>query len=104
MCVGNGRFFGGPVVLFPNAKLNDGRLDLCVFPRVNPGSVSRGLTSMALGQIGDWPGAVHHRVSELTIDGPAGTRVQADGEFIGTLPITITLRPRALKVIVPLEK
>lgn len=104
MCVGNGRFFGGPAVLFPDAKLNDGRLDLCVFPRVNPGSVSRGVTSMALGQIGDWPGAVHHRVSELTIDGTAGTCVQTDGEFIGTLPVTITLRPRALNVIVPLGK
>ncbi len=101
MCVGNGRFFGGPVVLFPDAKLSDGRLDLCVFPRINPGSVSRGVTSMALGQIGDWPGAEHHRMSELTIDGPAGTRVQADGEFIGTLPVTITLRPRALRVLVP---
>ena len=101
MCVGNGRFFGGPVVLFPDAKLSDGRLDLCVFPRINPGSGSRGVTSMALGQIGDWPGAEHHRMSELTIDGPAGTRVQADGEFIGTLPVTITLRPRALRVLVP---
>jgi len=104
MCVGNGKFFGGPVVLFPDAKLNDGRLDLCVFPRINPGSVSRGVTSMALGQIGDWPGAEHYRVSEFTIDGPAGTCVQADGDFIGTLPVTITLRPRALKVIVPSGK
>jgi len=104
MCVGNGRFFGGPVVLFPDAKLNDGRLDLCVFPRINPGSVLRGVTSMALGQIGDWPGAEHHRVSELTLDGPAGTRVQADGDFIGTLPVTVTLRPRALKVLVPRGK
>lgn len=104
MCVGNGRFFGGPVVLFPDAKLNDARLDLCVFPRVNPGSVSRGVTSMALGQIADWPGAEHHRVSELTIDGPVGTRVQADGDFIGTLPMTITLRERALRVLAPCGK
>ena len=104
MCVGNGRFFGGPVVLFPDAKLNDGRLDLCVFPRINPGSVSRGVTSMALGQIADWPGAKHHRVSELTIDGPVGTRVQADGDFIGTLPMTITLRVRALRVLAPCGK
>ena len=104
MCVGNGRFFGGPVVLFPDAKLNDGRLDLCVFPRINSGSVLRGVASMALGQIADWPGAEHHRVSELTLDGPAGTRVQADGDLIGTLPVTITLRPRALRVLVPREK
>ena len=59
---------------------------------------------MALGQIGEWPGAEHYRMSELTIDGPAGTRVQADGEFIGTLPLRITLRPRALKVLVPVGK
>jgi len=104
MCVGNGRFFGGPVVLFPDAKLNDGRLDLCVFPRINPGSVLRGVTSMALGQIADWPGAKHHRVSELTIDGPIGMRVQADGDFIGTLPMTITLRVRALRVLAPCGK
>ena len=104
MCVGNGRFFGGPAVLFPDAKLNDGRLDLCVFPRINPGSVSRGVTSMALGQIADWPGAKHHRMSELTIDGPAGTHVQADGDFIGTLPVTIALRARTLRVLVPRGK
>ena len=104
MCVGNGRFFGGPVVLFPDAKLNDGRLDLCVFPRINTGSVLRGVVSMALGQIADWPGAEHHRVSELTLDGPAGTRVQADGDFIGTLPVTIALRARALRVLVPRGK
>ncbi len=104
MCVGNGMFYGGPIVLFPDAKLNDGRLDLCVFPRINAGSVSRGVASMALGRIGDWPGAEHYRVSEMTIDGPAGTRVQADGDFIGTLPVTISLRPRALKVFVPSGK
>jgi diacylglycerol kinase family enzyme len=43
-------------------------------------------------------------VSELTIDSPTEARVQADGEFIGTLPLTVTLRPRALKVLVPAGK
>ena len=104
MCVGNGRFFGGPVVLFPDAKPFDGCLDLCVFPRVNSGSVSRGVASMVLGRIGDWSGAAHHRMEELIIEGPAGTRVQADGEFIGTLPLGITLRQLALKVMVPSGK
>ena len=59
---------------------------------------------MALGQIADWPGAKHHRMSELTSDGPVGTRVQADGDFIGMLPMTITLRKRALRVLAPCGK
>ena len=44
------------------------------------------------------------RCGELTIDSPTEARVQADGEFIGTLPLTVTLRPRALKVLVPAGK
>ena len=59
---------------------------------------------MVLGRIGDWSGAAHHRMEALTIEGPAGTRVQADGEFIGTLPLRITLRQLALKVMVPSGK
>jgi YegS/Rv2252/BmrU family lipid kinase len=33
--IGNGRLYGGPFKLFPQADLRDGRLDVCVLPRVN---------------------------------------------------------------------
>src|SRR5450755_1504850 len=33
--VGNGRLYGGSFAILPLADLRDGRLDICVFPRVN---------------------------------------------------------------------
>ena len=104
MCVGNGTMYGGPFTLFPDAKVNDGMLDLCVLPRVNSGVIARAVTAMLLGRLDHWPGVTYHRVREVTIEGPAGTRVQADGDFIGTLPMTITLRVRALRVLAPCGK
>jgi YegS/Rv2252/BmrU family lipid kinase len=33
--IGNGRFYGGPLEVFPQADLHDGLLDICVLPRAN---------------------------------------------------------------------
>ena len=32
--IGNGKFYGGQMEIFPGADLRDGLLDVCVFPRV----------------------------------------------------------------------
>ena len=101
MCVGNGTMYGGPFTLFPDAKVNDGMLDLCVLPRVNSGVIARAVTAMLLGRLDHWPGVTYHRVREVTIEGPAGTRVQADGDFVGTLPMHLQVLPRRLNVLVP---
>ncbi|MED6327350.1 MAG: diacylglycerol kinase family protein, partial [Verrucomicrobiota bacterium] len=98
MCVGNGTMYGGPFTLFPDAKVNDGMLDLCVLPRVNSGVIIRAVTAMLLGRLDHWPGVTYHRVREVKIDGPAGIRVQADGDFVGTLPIQLSVLPRRLNV------
>src|SRR5262249_53459971 len=33
--VGNGRLYGGPFAVFPEADPHDGQLEVCVFPRAN---------------------------------------------------------------------
>jgi len=101
MCVGNGTMYGGPFTLFPDAKVNDGMLDLCVLPRVNSGVIARAVMAMLFDRLDHWPGVTYHRVREVTIDGPAGTRVQADGDFVGMLPIELRVLPRRLNVLVP---
>jgi len=56
---------------------------------------------MLRGRLNRWPDVIYHRVSRLTIEGPRGTRVQADGDYIGTLPLEIKVLPRRLNVLVP---
>jgi diacylglycerol kinase (ATP) len=42
----------------------------------------------------------HHRVRSVTVAAP-GISAYADGERIGSLPLTVDVVPRALRVLVP---
>ena len=101
MCVGNGKMYGGPFTLFPNAMVDDGKLDLCVLPKVNNRIIAHAVIAMLRGRLNSWPGIIYHRVSKLTIEGPTDTRIQADGDYIGKLPLQIRVLPRKLNVLVP---
>ena len=101
MCVGNGKMYGGPFTLFPKAMVDDGKLDLCVLPKVNKRTIAHAVIAMLRGRLNSWPGIIYHRVSELTIEGPTDTRIQADGDYIGKLPLQIRVLPRKLNVLVP---
>jgi diacylglycerol kinase family enzyme len=68
--IGNGRFYGGSFAVFPQASMQDGLLDVCVFPKVKLTSASRVI-------------------------------LQLDGENVCELPATLSVRPKALNVIVP---
>jgi YegS/Rv2252/BmrU family lipid kinase len=99
--LGNGKLYGGPFDLFPEADLRDGRLDACVFPRVNlPSLLKLAPGFMARRKLSE------HRVLrlqaqtiELTSDSPAA--FELDGEWAGTLPATFSVEREKLRVVVP---
>ncbi len=98
---GNGKFYGGPFNIFPGANLSDGRLDLCVFPRVNVPTLLRLVPGfLARRKLSE------HRVSRLraerfeaTSDTPVA--FELDGEWIGSLPATFSVERQKLRVVVP---
>ncbi|MBI1350854.1 MAG: sphingosine kinase [Actinomycetales bacterium] len=96
--VGNGPRFGGGMLVCPDARLDDGELDLTwlgaisipaflgVFPRVFKGThVTHPAVRVLRGCV-------------LEIDAP-GQVAYADGERIGPLPIAVSVRPGALQVL-----
>ena len=99
--VGNGRLYGGTFRIFPRANLSDGRLDVCVFPRARLLTVLRcGVPLVLFGRlpIGSYRS---FQASSFTLTSPTPTALEADGELIGHLPATFTLRPNALRVLTP---
>jgi YegS/Rv2252/BmrU family lipid kinase len=99
--LGNGKFYGGPFEIFPGAKLGDGSLHACVFPRVN-------LTAF----LGHAPGFLLRRKLaeekiqrlrakkiELMSETPAA--FELDGEWVGNLPATFSVEQKKLRVVVP---
>lgn len=99
--IGNGRFYGGPLSFFPNASLRDGLLDICVFPNVSfwrAAQVGLGLLS---GRLHRFRPALHLTAASFTLTNSTRVLLQLDGENVGELPATISVLPKALRVVVP---
>jgi diacylglycerol kinase (ATP) len=97
--LGNGRFYGGSIVFFPRARLDDGLLHVAVFPRVNWLVLARyglGLFSSRLIHRGK---ESFFQGREVTLSSRDGAKLELDGDIVGTLPATVTVLPRQLRVI-----
>jgi diacylglycerol kinase (ATP) len=99
--IGNGQLYGGQFRIFPEADLRDGLLEVCVFPRVNWLTLARCCAPLMLRRRLPPRATKNFRSASLTLTGSPPAPLEVDGEFIGCLPATFSLRPSALRVIVP---
>ena len=98
--VANGRTAGGGTVVVPTADLTDGLLDVVI---VHTGSLLD-LTGVAARLLaGDYTNSdivTHRRVKRVQIDARPGMWFNVDGELLTNEPITFSVVPRALRVVV----
>jgi diacylglycerol kinase (ATP) len=99
--VGNGRFYGGPFVLFPKARMDDGLLDVCVFEKCGYLDVLRYGQGILRGAHIDLGDVEYFQAERLVCTAPGTTPFELDGEDAGDAPVTFSIVPRALRVIVP---
>lgn len=99
--VGNGRLYGGDYRLFHPAQMDDGQLDVCVFPRVSFLTLLK--CAVPLLAFHRLPESVVRRfqAERFTLNGPGPGAFELDGELVGKLPATFSIEPRRLRVIVP---
>jgi diacylglycerol kinase (ATP) len=100
VAVGNGPSYGGGLRITEGAELDDGLLDVVLIKPMGRLDLARTFPTLY------WAGHVrhrqyeHHRVREVTVAAP-GVVAYADGERLGSLPMTVTAVPRALRVLSP---
>ena len=99
--IGNGRFYGGSFVLFPKADPRDGKLDICIFPKVTWPIIGRAGIGLLTGTVHRLCGAHEMRAETVTLTADQKTFLQLDGENVGALPAQFSVRPGLLRVIVP---
>lgn len=99
--IGNGSLYGGEFRIFPPADMRDGLLEACVFSRVNWLTLFRCAPRLLLR--GTLPNAAtaNFRSDSLTLTSTARVPFEVDGEFVGHLPATFSMRRMQLRVIVP---
>lgn len=99
--VGNGRLYGGPFEFFPDADMNDGLLDVCVFERLSHLDLVRYFQGILLGRLKHYPDVKMFKTARLEVKGTADVPLEVDGELHGHLPALFTVSRSALHVICP---
>jgi YegS/Rv2252/BmrU family lipid kinase len=103
-CIANARYFGGGMMIAPDAKLNDGVLDV-----VNIGDIgairiiinSHMLYRGTHHQLKEVHGTLARKIEVSAADPSQDIRLETDGELPGKLPATYEIIPKALRVRVP---
>jgi YegS/Rv2252/BmrU family lipid kinase len=97
----NSKAYGGGMFIAPDARLDDGLLDVIAIADVSKLKFLRGLPAVFRGEhVGNDEVSVR-RCRELEIAADRPFSVYADGDPITELPATIRVLPSALNVIVP---
>ena len=100
VAVGNGPSFGGGLRITEGAEIDDGWLDVVVIGPMSKLELVRTYPKLYTGTHVRHPQYEHHRVRSVTVAAP-GIVGYADGERLGSLPLTVDVVPRALHVLTP---
>jgi diacylglycerol kinase (ATP) len=95
---------GGFKLLHRDAEVDDGYLHLLVIEEVKPVETLDLIGDFLSGRLTKHPRIHHHKAKTLRIEAPKEMVVDLDGEKDGVLPMTFSVREKALKMIVPKEK
>jgi diacylglycerol kinase (ATP) len=101
--IGNGKFYGGAFAFFPQAAMDDGLLDICVFENQGYLRYFRYAQAALRGAHVTLPDVKYFRVAQVRVEpmDEAVAPVQVDGELAGETPVEFRAQPRAVKVLVP---
>lgn len=98
---GNTSSYGGRMKIVPTAAPDDGALDVCLVRHVSRWEVLRMLPTVFSGSHVKHPKVSLHRTRNLEIATQAPLSVWADGERVGSTPITFGIVPNALRILAP---
>jgi diacylglycerol kinase (ATP) len=97
--IGNGRYYGGPFVIFKQARIDDGLLDVLIFKNLGYLDIVRYLQGIIFGTHVRMPDVEYFQTRKVTVRSGEEVPVEIDGEVIGTVPMTFRLSSRKLNVI-----
>lgn len=102
IAIANSRQYGNGALIAPDARLNDGQLDVVVVAARSALSALVQVPRIFAGQIARISGVTMRRATEITITSATPVIYHVDGEpCVGSAEITARTRPGALRVRVP---
>ena len=98
--VANAGVIGGGMKMCPSADVTDGKMDITMIDPVPVTTLLRHLPSLYTGDFVNLPFVHQMSATRVVIDGD-GLYGMADGEELGPVPITATIKPGQLRLYAP---
>ena len=95
----NTPFYGGGMKIAPQAKMDDGLLDVCIVGSVDRFRLLRLLPSVYSGKHLSVPEVQYFQSARVRVETEHPLDVYADGEFVCRTPIEVAVQRAALRVI-----
>jgi diacylglycerol kinase (ATP) len=99
--VANCEWLGGGMHMTPNARPDDGLLDVLLIGDITKRDLVQTLPKIYRGTHLPHPRAEELRGATVRVDAPTPLPIELDGEQPGTTPASFEVVPRALRLVVP---
>jgi diacylglycerol kinase (ATP) len=97
----NAPAYGGGMKIAPRARLDDGKLDICVIHEIGKIKLFCLFPTVYFGRHLDIAEVEYFQTARVILESEKPLDVYADGEFVCRTPIEVSVAPGALLVIVP---
>lgn len=101
LAVANGRYYGGGMLPAPEAKIDDGILDICLVRHLSKFKILRVFPKLIKGTHGDIAEVSFHKGSNIHIISKKDFRFNIDGEILTVNQVLFKLIPRGIRIVVP---
>jgi len=98
--IGNGRFYGAPIKVFKDARLDDGLLDVLILRNLGYLELARFLTGIFTGTHTEAEDVEYFQTSTVQVRSEDEVPVEVDGELMGKLPVEFRIAAKKLQVVV----
>ena len=98
--VGIGKYNGGGMQQTPDAEFDDGLMDLTIIKKMSKLRIVRNFKLLYSGNIYSIPKVLHSQAKKIEIQTWPETRIEIDGEAVGTSPFVFELVPQSIRVVV----
>ncbi len=101
MAVANGRYFGNAICIAPDARIDDGLFHVSIFGDLSVWNYLRNLGKLKEGEKIDHPEVSYFEAGEVLLESSDLCGIEADGEYVGLAPATISVLPKAISFLMP---
>ena len=100
-CAGNGQRIGGGIPICPEAKIDDGLMDIVIVDDISRLGIPGAFMKLMKRKILTLPTTAFRRDSRLRITSDSPMSIQIDGEIYDDLPFDVRVVPGGLRVYRP---